>query len=226
LLQYLQLLDWPRSASRRHSCRLVHAVAWNPASLSAEVRAGIAAILLATCEASRTSGQYPGIGPPFTSGDRWRTRIAKAREHSAACGDHKTVADDLTGDVLICGPGLWHNIKDDAEMKKLTMGVTKFKVPMKDGVQVLEGKLFQSKEDVSQFWKAFWRRYKADPQAKIRHTSARELSLYWAMISYDIEEPIFTIETKDAVILANFWAKEMKLGFIDDYKDVHSKDEK
>ena len=141
-------------------------------------------------------------------------------------GDRKTGTDDLTSNILICGPGLWHNIKDDPEMAKLKLGVTKIKVPTNNGVQELDGKLFQNKEEVAAFWKAFGRKYKPDPQAKIRRPTARELDLYWAMIPYDITEPIFMIESKDAVILAQFTDSNMKLGWIDDYKDVHFKSER
>ncbi len=141
-------------------------------------------------------------------------------------GDRTSATDDLSGDILICGPGLWHNIKDDPEMAKLKLGVTKIKVPTNNGVQELDGKLFQNKEEVAAFWKAFWRKYKLDPQAKIRRPTAKELDLYWAMIPYDITEPIFMIESKEATILAHFPDKKMKLGWIDDYKDVHFKGER
>ena len=57
-------------------------------------------------------------------------------------GDHKVATDDLTGSMLICGPGLWHNLKGHPEMQKLKQGVTKIKVPTNNGVQELEGKLF------------------------------------------------------------------------------------
>jgi hypothetical protein len=51
--------------------------------------------------------------------------------------------------------------------------------------------------------------------------------LIWAMIPYDIMEPIFTVESKEAAILLHFTdAKKLKLGWIDDYKDVHFQDGK
>ncbi len=141
-------------------------------------------------------------------------------------GDQKAAPDDLCANVLICGPGMWRNIKNDPEMEKLKKGVAKIKVPTNHGVQELEGKFFQSKDEVTAFWKAFWRKYKRDPQAKIRRPTARELNMYWAMIPYDITEPIFTIESKDATILAHFSdEKKMTLRWIDDYKDLRLNDE-
>ena len=140
-------------------------------------------------------------------------------------GDRKAT-EDLSDTILICGPGLWHNIKDDPEMKKLKLGVTVFQVPNINGVQVLEGKLFQGKKEVADFWKAYWRKYKPDHQAKIRRPTPGELNLYWAMISFDITEPMFMVESKDATILTQFSDKSLKLGWIDNYKEMRLKDER
>ena len=107
--------------------------------------------------------------------------------------DRKDVSDELFSRILICGPGLWRNIKDDAEMRAITTGVTRLKVPTGKGVQELEGKLFQSKRK-SLLWKSFLRHYKFDSKSVIRRPAAKELALYWAMIPYDIVEPIFMVE--------------------------------
>jgi len=139
--------------------------------------------------------------------------------------DHKLGSDDLLSSTLICGPGLWRNIKDDAQMKKIKTGITKIKVPTNKGTQVLEGKLFQGKGEVATFWKTFLRKYKFDGQATIRRPTTGELKLYWAMIPYDITEPIFMVDGKDATILAQFAGEEAKIGWIDDYKDMRLKDQ-
>jgi len=135
--------------------------------------------------------------------------------------DRNDVSDELFCRILICGPGLWRNIKGDAEMSAITSGVTRLKVPTGKGVQELEGKLFQSKEEVAAFWKSFLRHYKLDSKAVIRRPSAKELTLYWAMIPYDIVEPIFMVENENATLLAQFSAEDLKIGWIDDYKNMH-----
>ena len=132
--------------------------------------------------------------------------------------DHK--GDGVFASTLICGPGLWRNIKDDAEMKKITTGVTTMEVPTSNGTQKFDGKLFQGKEEVAAFWRAFLRKYKVDFKAVIRRPIAKELRLYWAMIPYDIMEPLFVVESKDATILAQF-GDDVKIAWIDDYKDLH-----
>jgi len=135
--------------------------------------------------------------------------------------DQTATYDNLFSDILVCGPGLWRNIKDDAEMKGITQGVTQIRIPNQEGVQTLEGKLFQRKEEVASFQRAFVRQYKFDSQTVIRRPTARELRIYWAMIPYDIEEPIFIVESKEATILVDFVGKgDARIGWIDDYRHI------
>jgi hypothetical protein len=93
-------------------------------------------------------------------------------------------------------------------------------VPTSNGTQKLDGKLFQGKEEVAAFWRAFLRKYKFDAKAAIRRPTVKELKLYWAMIPYDITEPILVVEGKDAVILAQFASDDVKVSWIDDYRDM------
>ena len=131
------------------------------------------------------------------------------------------IYDNLFSDMLVCGPGLWRNIKDDAEMRQITTGVTQLRIPTQEGVQTREGKIFQRKEEVESFQRAFVRQYKFDSQTVIRRPTARELRIYWAMIPYDIEEPIFIVESKDATILVDFVGKEdARISWIDDYRQI------
>jgi len=90
-----------------------------------------------------------------------------------------TTYDNLFSDILVCGPGLWRNIKDDAEMKGITTGITQLRIPTQDGVQTLEGKIFQRTAEVESFQRAFVRHYKFDSQTVIRRPTTRELKIYW-----------------------------------------------
>jgi len=135
--------------------------------------------------------------------------------------DKTATRDNLFSDTLICGPGLWRNIKDDAEMRLITTGVTQLRIPTQEGVQTLEGKLFHRKEEVESFQRVFVRQYKFDSQTVIRRPTARELRIYWAMIPYDIEEPIFIVESKEATILVDFVGNEdARIIWIDDYRHI------
>jgi hypothetical protein len=135
--------------------------------------------------------------------------------------DQTATHDNLFSDMLVCGPGLWQNIKDDPEMRRITSGVTQLRIPTQEGVQTLEGKIFQRKEEVESFQRAFVRRYNFESQTVIRRPTARELRIYWAMIPYDIEEPIFIVESKGATILVDFVVKEdARISWIDDYRHI------
>jgi hypothetical protein len=163
------------------------------------------------------------------SGEVNRRALDMLSSRPLLAGERAYASDQVFSDKLICGPGLWPKIKDDPDMKKITKGEVKFKIPTKNGEQELAGKLFQTNDEVAAFWKAFRRAYKSE-EATVRRPSREELRIYWAMISFDIEEPLFVVETKSASILVQFVSspsgnasesKELRIFWIDDYKDVH-----
>ena len=134
--------------------------------------------------------------------------------------------------LLICGPGLWRDIKKDNAVSKLTKGKVDFRVPClnSDGsikeVKTYEGKIFQSPDEVLVFWKAFVARTEF-AGLKIRKLNPTELKLYWAMIPYDITEPIFILDSKKHKILVAFVSpKDLKIAWIDDYQHVKFKKNK
>ena len=57
-----------------------------------------------------------------------------------------------------------------------------------------------TKEEAEAFWKAFVKKYSAD-ESTIRRPTSEEFRLYWAMIPYDITEPLFVVESKSATRL-------------------------
>jgi hypothetical protein len=126
--------------------------------------------------------------------------------------------------LLICGPTLWMQVKKDPAMAQIKAGEVGLRVPIFDakGAKIrtdrLEGKLFQSKEQVLGFWKVFAKQ--ADfTDLKIRKLNPTELSVFWSMISFDITEPIFIVEGKRQKILLSFASSEdLKVSWIDDYQ--------
>jgi hypothetical protein len=132
---------------------------------------------------------------------------------------------------VICGPGLWLDIKNDAAVSRVNTGVTNFQVPVLDNVgkisrmDKLEGKLFQSKDEVMIFWKAFTKRTDFTG-LKIRHLNQEELRIYWAMIPYDITEPVFILESSKHKVLTVFTSPDkLKILWMDDYQNLCLKKE-
>jgi hypothetical protein len=85
-------------------------------------------------------------------------------------------------------------------------------------VETLHGQAFQTTGEVARFWHAFERYYNFDSPRTVRKLNARELEVYWAMIPYDIEEPIFIVESAQHKILLNFVEPDLQVLWIDDYR--------
>jgi len=131
---------------------------------------------------------------------------------------------ELFGQFLICGPFLWKRIKDDPHVAKIKTGVAHFKVPVFDNgriasTQEWEGKLFQNEQEIAAFWAAFKANYKLEDLV-LRKLNSTELRIYWAMIPYDIEEPVFILQTKSAKILLQLTKSKLELAWMDDYQNV------
>jgi hypothetical protein len=133
--------------------------------------------------------------------------------------------------LLTCGPGLWRDIKKDGALSKLDGGKAVFNLPVRgaDGSIVrtdkLEGKIFQSPAEVLAFWKAFKQRTDFT-DLKIRKLNQEELKIFWAMIPFDITEPIFVLDSKKHKILVVFTSPEkLKIMWIDDYQDIRFRDQ-
>ena len=142
----------------------------------------------------------------------------------------KEVLSILENNTLWCGPYLWNQIKNDKAMSKLKKGKVNFRAPLLDNdgniirMEKYEGKLFQSKDEVLAFWKAFSNKIDFS-DLKVRKLNPKELKIYWAMISWDITEPLFILESKNHKILVVFTSpNELTITWIDDYAiDSHKK---
>lgn len=127
---------------------------------------------------------------------------------------------------LICGPGLWLNIKSEKAMTELKKGNAVFEMPVINAQgkvirkDKMGGKLFQTPEEILAFWKVFAQRTDFSG-FKIRKLNQDELRIFWAMIPFDITEPIFIIESSKHKILILFTsAEKLKIMWIDDYQNL------
>jgi hypothetical protein len=157
-----------------------------------------------------------------------RAALETLASHPLLSGDRQFAADEILSVPLICGPGLWQHIRDDGDIKKIVKGNVNFNIPNANGTQNLKGKLFQTKEEVAVYWKAFVKAYGTD-NSTIRRPTSEELRIYWAMIPYDITEPLFVVESNSAAILVQLIEekvdkggkpRKLKIAWIDDYKDL------
>jgi hypothetical protein len=133
--------------------------------------------------------------------------------------------DDLAeglGKVLLCGPGLWQPLAERPEFKRIPSIPTQLIVPQfRDGKVVGQsihaGRVFQTAESVRAFWKALGAHYDPSPVA-IRKLNRHDMQLYWAMIPYDIEEPVFIVTTRDNDFLVDFTGEDLHVFAVDDFR--------
>lgn len=126
---------------------------------------------------------------------------------------------ELFGTKVVCGPALWHAIKSKPEINSLQPADTVFNIPITAGpragsMQQLRGALFQTDAEVSALAKALATMAASD--IHVRKAGADELSLYWALIPYDIEEPLFIVETGGLRFLIDMSADDHKVFWIDE----------
>jgi hypothetical protein len=119
--------------------------------------------------------------------------------------DYKIVQNNL-----IIGPELWKRFKDNEKIQKIEGGTVQFHVDE----LILDGKMSQDVPDSKIIWDEFKNEVSKD--YVIRKANEDELKYYWSVISFDIEEPLLIVETKDHNYILNLLKKDLKLLWLDE----------
>jgi hypothetical protein len=117
---------------------------------------------------------------------------------------------DLIQSNLIIGPLLWKSLKENDKIKKIKERKVEFHV---DDL-ILEGKMSQDLSASKIIWDEFKKEISKD--YIIRKANELELQYYWSVISFDIEEPLLIIETKNHNYILNILKKDLKLMWLDE----------
>jgi hypothetical protein len=135
--------------------------------------------------------------------------------------DFSTVSDV----VVVCGPGLWRVIKSSIIESGVPTKNVLLVIPTATGNQQLEGRAFQTAKAKEILWIAV--RAIADdrraekpvtkpPPFTLRKARPGEISYFWSMIPFDIEEPLFVVDQGKHRFLANLSNKSApKINWID-----------
>jgi len=120
---------------------------------------------------------------------------------------------------LVCGPGLWRAIKDHHDIGALKITPAKFHVPISKGpnagkFQKLRGALFQKDKEIRILSKLI--QVNTENGINIRKLNRNEIIIYWGLIPYDIEEPVFIIESGKLHYLVDVLKKNNKIFWIDE----------
>jgi hypothetical protein len=122
----------------------------------------------------------------------------------------------LFGSHILCGPKPWADLKTHVALKGMEITSLHIQMPVSEGrMQLLQGALFKTPEEVAAFCCAMQDYLKSSDTYTVRRPTGKELEIYWALIFYDITEPIFVAENEDHVILLDF-GDELKVLWICD----------
>jgi hypothetical protein len=116
----------------------------------------------------------------------------------------------LLQENLIIGPQLWKRFKDNKKIQKIKKGKVTFHV---DNLE-LDGKMSQDLNDSKIIWDEF--RNEVSQNYLIRKANEEELKYYWSVISFDIDEPLLIIETKEHNYILNILKNNLKLMWLDE----------
>ena len=138
---------------------------------------------------------------------------AKTLLEKALAGDKAAWKQLFTGGPQTCGPMLWQELKPGADAK--LVNAKPFTAVISTPVAVTtEGRALLTDEVRHLFWTTLIGKYPALATAKVRKASASEISYYWATIPFDIQEPLFALDTGTNVFIANLFRKNGTLNLL------------
>ena len=113
--------------------------------------------------------------------------------------------------TLFCGPGLWSRAKNGITDKDIKFISTTFDVPntTTGKSSALDAATFQNVAPIQSLLNEL--KDRGDKPVVIRKLDKNELKMHWAVISWDIEEPIFIAEQGEWRVLFEF-SKDIKTG--------------
>ena len=173
--------------------------------------------LLLLCVLARA--ELPYKLPPKAKYDVSADAIAAAKAELSThlVGDAATLTNLFVPPIL-CGPGLWHILKDSPRFKKTPTAKTTARIPIGGGkFQEFPMALLQSTEEASSFRKALADFLSAEGSLEVREPNQEEFMKFWEVYPFDeISGPILVADGKDACIFCQFqkgnvfWVDEVK----------------
>ncbi|MEI6082814.1 MAG: hypothetical protein WCS70_00780 [Verrucomicrobiota bacterium] len=168
----------------------------------------VLALLLAGC--SSTS--------PSNTGIKYKTATPEVNEQArnaiTQCFGSNVSwdkCDSLLTTAVTIGPGLWNDIKDHPALKGITFGVGHFNIPIGQPSRrmlSMEGRIVQNETEARAFLTAISATFQFAEKPVVRNLTEEEKRIYWAMIPFPIEEPVFVIDGGQYALLVDISMKE------------------
>lgn len=112
---------------------------------------------------------------------------------------------------LTIGNQLWSRFRNIETLKAIKMGK---KVIFRIDNTEVEGKMYENTEDSKLVWDEV--RKEITENYVIRKANEVELKYYWSTIPFDIEEPLFILETQKHNYILNLSKNDLKLFWLDE----------
>lgn len=115
---------------------------------------------------------------------------------------------DLQASPFLCGPVLWNQLKssfpaDDSIGVAMTILIPNLDPDGNGKTQRAEGRVIREEKDHAKFFVQLESFLNTTDTFTIRKLTDIEKSIYWAFISWDIEEPVFAVEAGEKVFIAD-----------------------
>ncbi|MCR6722093.1 MAG: hypothetical protein NVV59_17805 [Chitinophagaceae bacterium] len=128
--------------------------------------------------------------------------------------------DSLFNGICYIGPILWRRYQKIDSLNVIKGGNIQFNVPIQNesnGITTthkMSGKLIQTSND----FKKIWTQVFADLTGSLtfRKLSPSQLRYYWAVIFYDIQEPVFIVDNGTTKLLLQIVPRTYKILWIDE----------
>jgi hypothetical protein len=96
--------------------------------------------------------------------------------------------------IVMVGPRLWRSFEDYEEMAGSPTMIMTYVIPMDGKMYEVNGAAVRFEERTYYVMKIFHDLFK-EQELTIRKLNENELRYYWRICSYDLNEPLFTVET-------------------------------
>jgi hypothetical protein len=128
---------------------------------------------------------------------------------------HGSNPESLFGEGVVCGPLLTDYLSNDKTFNSLEYLPI---VGMVDNT-LIEEKAFRTQKSISAFAHYLRNLVNNEGGGLIRKPTSAELDWYWTIIPYDIEEPVFVLESPSHKLFVDFHGGE--IFFADDFSNLY-----
>ncbi len=182
-------------------------------TLKPEVAKGASLVMIAllgiifTCVAAMAQEVQVPEGVNYKTASEPVNAAANSALQTALASDQ--FPEEMFGEVTVCGPMLWKALKPAAD--KVLLGAKPVIAMITDPEAIhAEGKRLLTADERKSFWSLWRSKYPGLKNGTIRKARADELSFYWATIPFDIEEPLFVVDTGAERFIVHLANKQQK----------------